>query len=232
MTFNAPAESAHRNPHLDRRFEMKSSRSVFLALAPVVLISASCSENTHPQDVSDPRVPDISASAGHVSDDQLQAMVASSALSAEAYQELATVRRVTAPFHRIDVAEASGWPRDVTGCLDFPEGYMGFGPGAMGHHWLNVPAYLDGGVLDVSTPEALLYETQSDGSLRLTAVEYIIPERFRPRTDPPPVMFGREMMFHPQFAAWGLHVWLWLDNPYGLFADVNPRVGCQYAAQQ
>ncbi|HSL70356.1 MAG TPA: hypothetical protein VK864_08950 [Longimicrobiales bacterium] len=211
---------------------MRSSPAASLALVMIALATAACSESNDPQDVADARVPSISAIAGYVSDDQLQAMVAAGALSAEAYQDLATVRQVTAPFHRIDVAEASGWPRDVTGCLDFPDGYMDFGPGAMGHHWLNVPAYLDGGVLDVSTPEALLYETQADGSLRLTAVEYIIPERFRPRTDPPPVMFGRQMMFHPQFAAWGLHVWLWLDNPYGLFADVNPRVGCQYAVQQ
>jgi hypothetical protein len=144
----------------------------------------------------------------------------------DAHPELAVVRAATAAFHDLDVARAAGWANDVTGCLQFPDGYMEFGPGAMGHHYLNVSAYLDGGNLDPATPEALLYEAQPDGTMRLTAVEYIIPEQDLPRTDPPPTLFGRQIHFHPRFEAWALHVWLWKANPYGVFADVNPRVEC------
>lgn len=144
-------------------------------------------------------------------------------------RDLAAARRATAPFHNVEQARAAGYPEDVTGCLDFPDGYLDFGPGAMGTHWLNFDYYRDGGALDPAKPEALLYEPRADGALRLVAVEYIIPEADRPRTAPPPVLFGRELQFHPQFGAWALHVWLWTHNDYGLFADVNPDVTCAFA---
>lgn len=210
---------------------MKPFSSASGAVALVALIGAGCAPITDPEPLADEDVASLSPSFDYVTDDVLRLRGEEAGLSAEALEDLATVRRATAPFHRVDVAEASGWPRDFTGCLDFPDGYMGFGPGAMGHHWISPAAYNDGGVLDVSTPEALLYERRADGSVRLTAVEYIIPERDLPPTAPPPVLFGREMMFHPDFRVWGMHVWLWLDNPYGLFADVNPQVGCEYSAQ-
>lgn len=170
----------------------------------------------------------VPVSAGPTSD-EAGSEVAQDQLSSTALKDLAAAYRATAPFHRIEAAQAAGWQSDVTGCLEFPDGYEEFGPGAMGHHYLNFDHYLDGGQLDPAKPEALLYETQADGSLRLTAVEYIVPEADLPRTAPPPVMFGREMMFHQEFSAWALHVWLWLPNPYGLFADVNPLVGCEHA---
>lgn len=135
----------------------------------------------------------------------------------------------TAPFLDLERAKAAGYPEDATGCLDFPDGYMDFGPGAMSTHWINFEYFDDGGVLDVAHPEALQYEPQADGSMRLVSVEYIIPESDLPRTADPPVFFGREMLFHPDFGVWATHVWLWKYNPYGLFADVNPNVTCEFA---
>jgi hypothetical protein len=32
-----------------------------------------------------------------------------------------------------------------------------------------------------------------------------------------------------QFGVWALHVWLYRDNPSGIFADWNPRVSCAAA---
>ena len=203
---------------------MRSSTLLAMALA---LAACACTE-TPPQAIDES---DAADAYTVMSEEQFRTMAAQSGLSAEAHRDLAAARRASAPFHRVEAAMAAGWPRDVTGCLTFPDGYMQFGPGTMGLHYLNVAAYLDDGTLEPTTPEALLYEPQADGSLRLTAVEYIIPESRLPRTAPPPVMFGQEMMFHPQFEAWAIHAWLWRHNPYGIFADVNPLVNCEFAAQ-
>jgi hypothetical protein len=144
-------------------------------------------------------------------------------------EDLAAMRAATDPFHDVEAAKAAGYPGDATGCKAYPDGYFGFPPGNMGHHWVNPTLVRDGAKLEVTKPEALLYETQADGSLELVAVEYIIPEVDLPRTSPPPVFFGRQVMFHEDVAAWTLHVWVWRDNPYGTFADVSPRVSCEHA---
>lgn len=145
--------------------------------------------------------------------------------------DLIAAWKATAPFLDLERAKAAGYPADATGCLDFPNGYMAFGPGAMATHWINFEYFDDGGHLDVRKPEALQYEPQADGSMRLVSVEYIIPEADLPRTADPPVLFGREMLFHPDFGVWATHVWLWKYNPYGIFADVNPNVTCEFADQ-
>ena len=42
------------------------------------------------------------------------------------------------------------------------------------------------------------------------------------------MLFGRELKLNA-FDLWALHVWIWEDNPSGIFADWNPRVTCDYA---
>lgn len=138
---------------------------------------------------------------GWLSEVQLIARAQQAGVSSEGIAELIAARYSTVPFHSLDVAISSGWPSDLTGCLDFPDGYMHDLPGAMGHHFINLELFNDGGILDHTRPEALLYETQPDGSLRLTAVEYVIPERDLARTETPPVLFGRALHFHPEFEA-------------------------------
>ena len=46
--------------------------------------------------------------------------------------------------------------------------------GAMGVHLIN-HEFVDG-ILDVNKPEALIYEPQSNGKLRIVGVEYIVPK--------------------------------------------------------
>jgi hypothetical protein len=167
-----------------------------------------------------------------LSEVQLVERAQEAGISEEGIQELLALRQATEPFVNIDAAVTAGWPEDLTGCLDFPDGYLNDSSGAMGHHFINLSVFRDGGALDPTKPEALLYETQADGSLRLTGVEFIIPESDLSRDADPPVLFGKEMLFHPQFESWAHHVWLWRDNPYGLFADVNPDVSCEFAPQQ
>ena len=136
-------------------------------------------------------------------------------------RDLATLARVTAPFHSFKKAVAAGWSAQITPCMTDPAG-----AGGMGFHYGNT-ALIDGTVR-VEEPELLLYEPQRNGRLRLVAVEYIIPYTYHSRGAAAPVLFGQEFKQNDTFQLWGLHVWLWKENPSGLFASWNPRVSCTH----
>jgi len=143
-------------------------------------------------------------------------MVATLAPTASANSDILGLRLATAPFHSIDVARAAGWDTPLTDCWEDPQG-------GMGYHYGNLD--LIDGEVEPFRPETVLYEPLSNGSLRLVAVEYLVPEELSPE---PPVLFGRQ--FHSNGnGLWILHVWVWRNNPRGMFADWNPRVSCDYA---
>ena len=99
--------------------------------------------------------------------------------------------------------------------------------GAMGIHYVNVD-YLKDGVIDISKPEAVMYEPNADGSMTLVAVEYIAFQG-------PAALEGQFFNFNPAPNRYGLdpfyelHVWAWKDNKSGTFADNNPDVSCEHA---
>jgi hypothetical protein len=97
----------------------------------------------------------------------------------------------------------------------------------MGFHFGNTKLF-DGSVR-VDEPELLLYEPEQNGRMRLVAVEYIIPYAAHARTDAPPELFGQQFKQVDAFQLWGLHAWVWKDNPSGMFADWNPNVTCDHA---
>ena len=136
-------------------------------------------------------------------------------------RDLATLRAATARFHRFETAQPAGYTflfMDM--CMEDPA------LGGMGYHYVN-PDSLDARV-SVEAPEAILYEPGPNGQLRLIAVEYVIPADAW--TSPnPPTLFGRTFVLN-SFGLWALHVWVWKDNPSGLYADWNPRVSCANAA--
>ena len=134
-------------------------------------------------------------------------------------RELATLRRVTAPFHDFANATAAGWSTKITSCMTDPGG-----AGGMGFHYGNTD--LIDGTATVDKPQLLLYEPEKNGRLRLVAVEYIIPYAFHGREEAPPVLFGRQFKQNDVFQLWGLHAWVWKHNPSGMFADWNPKVNC------
>jgi hypothetical protein len=156
---------------------------------------------------------------GNVAVDPSSALASREAKGASVERDLAALRRATAPFHRIERAAAAGWSAKITSCMADPVA------GGMGFHYGN-PAIIDGAVR-VDQPELLLYEPEQNGRMRLVAVEYIIPYAFHSRDAEAPVLFGQQFTRNDTFQLWGLHAWVWDENPSGMFASWNPRVGCE-----
>lgn len=136
-------------------------------------------------------------------------------------RDLAALRRATAAFHDTTVAADAGWSAKITGCMS------GGAAGAMGYHYGN-PVLIDG-TAEVERPEILLYEPTRDGGRRLVGVEYVIPYTFHPRNAAPPTLMGQEFLQVDAFGLWGLHAWVWTENPSGMFEPFNPRVSCVFA---
>jgi hypothetical protein len=145
-------------------------------------------------------------------------------LSASVRSDLALLRSVTAPFHDFEQAKAALWSTQITPCMTDPGG-----AGGMGFHYGNVG--LINGSASVDKPQLLLYEPEQNGRLRLVAVEYIIPYTFVPRSAEPPVLFGQKFAQVDAFQLWGLHAWVWKENPSGIFASWNPTVTCEHTSQ-
>jgi len=145
------------------------------------------------------------------------------AVGSSVSQDLATLRTLTAAFHDFDVASRAGWSAQITPCMVDPAG-----SGGMGLHYGN--AALIDGTVRVDRPQLLLYEPEQNGNLRLVAVEYIVPYSFHSRESEPPVLFGQAFQRNDSFQLWGLHAWVWKENPRGMFANWNPAVNCANAS--
>lgn len=148
---------------------------------------------------------------------RLEPVAALSARSESENRALAALRAATAPFRRLEPARAAGWN------TQFPAGCFASPAGGMGFHWLKAANV---GTLDPSRPQFVMYEPQMDGSMKLVGVEFIYPGV---PSDPVPVLFGQQFTYNTVFNVWALHVWMWKENPSGLYADWNPRVSCAYA---
>jgi hypothetical protein len=146
---------------------------------------------------------------------------ASRSFGAAVNKDLATLRQVTAPFHQFERARDAQWSAAITPCMTDPGG-----AGGMGFHYGNL-GLIDGSV-SVDKPELLLYEPEQNGRLRLVAVEYIIPYSFHPRAAAAPRLFDQDFKQNDTFQLWGLHAWVWKENPSGMFANWNPKVTCEH----
>jgi hypothetical protein len=162
------------------------------------------------------------------------------------------VRRVTDRFRDVKVALAEGYIRDPFDLCD-SAAMMGRPDslGAMGIHFFR-PDLLgitkppsprvtgDGIHTDFLQPAILIYEPQRDGNLELVAVENLVfadawraaghaqPPTFYgvpydTMTDDPATEIDEAHMFAPHFDR---HVWLYRENPNGVFAPFNPAVTC------
>jgi hypothetical protein len=132
--------------------------------------------------------------------------------------EIAAASLAAAGFQDVSVAEANGYAStlETLGCFEDPEA------GGMGLHWLNESLMDD--QVDLAAPEALVYELDVDGEVTgLVAHEYIVPIEAWTAEDPPR-LFGLDFHKHSTLPLWILHVWIWKDNPSGMFTDYNPKV--------
>jgi len=133
-----------------------------------------------------------------------------------------------------DIAAALGdGYLSTIGCLTFPEaGKAGDTPypiGAMGVHLLN-PGLI-GQPLDAAKPVVLIYEPHGD-TLKLAGAEWFVPlaaSKDRPTILGRPLdgpMDGHQPIMPASLIHWDLHVWLWKENPAGVFTPTNPAVRC------
>jgi len=166
---------------------------------------------------------------------------------------LEQVRVATERFRDVKVAQAEGYVRDPMNICDTAD-MMGrpAALGAMGIHFFR-PDLLgikgppnprvdgDGTHTDFRKPAILIYEPQGDGSLKLVAVENLVFQRswhaagnakppsfhgveYDTMQDDPATKIDEAHMFEPHYDR---HVWLYRDNPNGIFAPFNPNVSCK-----
>ncbi|MBI4480609.1 MAG: hypothetical protein HY651_11355 [Acidobacteria bacterium] len=115
----------------------------------------------------------------------------------------------------------------TVGCVQMPTGGMGI-------HFLN-PQFI-GPEPDPLRPQILLYEPDG-GRLRLVGVEWFIPLatgiKARPQIFGQPFdgpMEGHHPLIPTELHHYDLHVWLFKDNPAGLFKSTNPNLKCPAGA--
>jgi hypothetical protein len=167
---------------------------------------------------------------------------------------LAEVRAATERFQDVDVALAEGYIRDPMNlCETAPMMGQPAELGAMGIHFFR-PDLLgitappnprvdgNGTHTDFLKPAILIYEPQADGSLELVAVENLVfasawqaaghdaPPSFHGVTfdtmvDDPATPIDEAHMFEPHYDR---HVWIYRDNPNGVFTPFNPAVTCEH----
>ena len=166
--------------------------------------------------------------------------------------DLDAIRTAAERFQDVNVAIAEGYMPPPGSPCETAEGMgHGAGQGSMGIHYFrpdllgitappNPRVSGSGTHPDFSKPAILIYEPQADGSLQLVAVENLVfedawraaghdgPPTFHGRpyehmVDDPATPMDEAHMFAPHYDR---HVWVFRDNPSGVFAPFNPNVHC------
>lgn len=122
----------------------------------------------------------------------------------------------------------------TVGCVTYPKpgapGQVPYPKGGMGVHFFNLQ--MVGQPLDPAKPQVLVYEPVGN-KLQLVAAEWFVP--LSPQVKGRPELFGKPFDgpmegHHPLMPHalhhYDLHVWLWKDNPAGMFSPTNPKVKC------
>lgn len=147
--------------------------------------------------------------------------------------QLDSVRAGLEKYQDPMVAVANGYLSTVS-CIEFAkpysEGDLKIAAGGMGVHFINMGTV--GPTLDVTKPQVLIYEPKGD-KLVLVAAEWFMPAQAAGATHPSILghslngpMEGHPPIMPPELHHYDLHVWLWRDNPSGMFSPTNPAVAC------
>lgn len=164
------------------------------------------------------------------------------------------LRALTEKYKDINVALADGYVRDPMDLCDTAE-MMGKPKelGAMGVHYVrfdlagasgppNPRVDGNGTHTDFRTPVVLIYEPQADDSFELVAVENLVFEKawkeagntspptfhgvaYDHMADDPATPLDEAHMFEPHYDR---HVWIYRENPNGVFTPHNPNVTCEH----
>lgn len=160
--------------------------------------------------------------------------------------EIAAAKAASEKYMDVNVALAAGYIPDPSGeCAASPAGGMGI-------HYLNMGLLEITGAdpkvdgtgthTDFLDPAVLLYEPQEDGSLVLVGIENLVFQAawHEAGNTEPPSFAGVEwdaMADNPDtdvdeahgFAPhYDRHVWVFRDNPAGIFAPFNANVSCEF----
>ncbi len=167
---------------------------------------------------------------------------------------LAEVRAATGRFQDVKVALAEGYIRDPSDMCETAD-MMGrpASEGAMGVHYfrpdlLGITAPPNprvdgtGTYTDFRAPAILIYEPQADGSMQLVAVENLVFQKswaaaghaspptfhgvaYDDMQDDPATTPDEAHNFEPHYDR---HVWVYRENPAGVFQPLNPAVSCAH----
>jgi hypothetical protein len=167
---------------------------------------------------------------------------------------LAEVRAATAKYQDVKVALAEGYIRDPSNMCETAD-MMGrpAADGAMGVHYFrpdmlginSTPGQRVNGTgtyTDFRAPSILIYEPEADGSMQLVAVENLVFQASWAAAghDSPPSFHGvpyDNMKDDPATATdeahffeahFDRHVWVYRENPNGVFTPFNPAVSCAH----
>lgn len=170
----------------------------------------------------------------------------------ELAEALVNIYHATKRYQDVEAALADGYVRDPFNICDTAPimGQPGF-MGAMGVHYVrpDLLGLMQGGErvngnglhVDFMKPGILIYEPQSDGSMELVAIENLVFQKgwHKAGNENPPVFMGHEYFSmvdnplteadeaHKFEAHYDLHMWLYRENPHGLFSAFNPTVSCK-----
>lgn len=158
----------------------------------------------------------------------------------QALQELA---RQLEPFKDVAYAESQGYVRSSP-CESHPT------LGTMGYHYSNprllgITGLVNGRVngngtyTGVNPPAVLLYVPDGHGGVKLAGIELLVfAEAWHAENKRPPMYRGREYNYmaddpatpqdeaHNFMPHYDLHIWLFENNPSGLYAPWNPALSC------
>jgi len=166
---------------------------------------------------------------------------------------LDNLRSANERFNDVNVALAEGYIADPTGmCVTADMVGEPVANGAMGLHYFRpdllgikeAPGRVSGTgmYMDFTKPAILMYEPQADGSLKLAGIENLVWTAAweEAGNTAPPSYMGQDYFqmtddpatevdeAHGFESHYDLHIWLYRENPDGVFNQFNPAVSCEH----
>lgn len=217
--------------HQEAMMSKRISRATHLLA--VLAVAAACAGATTPQDAGGAAAPSSAPAPGEPA--------------------LAEVHAATERFQDVDVALAEGYIRDPADmCVTAEMEGRPAEEGAMGVHYFrpdllgiagppNPRVSGTGTYTDFHMPAILIYEPQADGLMDLVAVENLVFALAWKQAGhrQPPSFHGVPYDYmeddpatdvdeaHGFEAHYDRHIWLYRENPLGVFIPMNPNVTCR-----